>query len=183
MRFFWKLLTKLKVSAPSYGKSWILPWIDKITCYHFPHFGLWPRPPPNGIILDPPLNCELFNSNMVRFAIEQLCTVASWTTTCLTVYRDSTLNSKQRQNFFWGGKGTKGLFTKEEKRMRKDQRKFSSSHGVNWALIDRDVLRAKAMLLLSQTRRHALLYRSGTVNSKSFVGKVLLRIKRKFELN
>ena len=25
-------------------------------------------------------------------------------------------------------------------------------------------------------------YRSGTVNSKSFVGKVLLRIKRKFEL-
>ena len=26
-------------------------------------------------------------------------------------------------------------------------------------------------------------YRSGTVNSKSFVGKVLLRIKRKFELN
>ena len=27
------------------------------------------------------------------------------------------------------------------------------------------------------------LYRSGTVNSKSFVGKVLLRIKRKFELN
>ena len=30
----------------------------------------------------------------------------------------------------------------------------------------------------SQTNR----YRSGTVNSKSFVGKVLLRIKRKFEL-
>ena len=29
----------------------------------------------------------------------------------------------------------------------------------------------------------ALKYRSGTVNSKSFVGKVLLRIKRKFELN
>ena len=27
------------------------------------------------------------------------------------------------------------------------------------------------------------MYRSGTVNSKSFVGKVLLRIKRKFELN
>ena len=27
------------------------------------------------------------------------------------------------------------------------------------------------------------LYRSGTVNSKSFVGKVLLRIKWKFELN
>ena len=26
-------------------------------------------------------------------------------------------------------------------------------------------------------------YRSGTVNSKSFVGKVLLRIKQKFELN
>ena len=26
------------------------------------------------------------------------------------------------------------------------------------------------------------MYRSGTVNSKSFVGKVLLRIKRKFEL-
>ena len=26
-------------------------------------------------------------------------------------------------------------------------------------------------------------YRSGTVNSKSFVGKVLLRIKWKFELN
>ena len=26
-------------------------------------------------------------------------------------------------------------------------------------------------------------YRSGTVNSKSFVGKVLLRIKRKFKLN
>ena len=26
------------------------------------------------------------------------------------------------------------------------------------------------------------IYRSGTVNSKSFVGKVLLRIKRKFEL-
>ena len=26
-------------------------------------------------------------------------------------------------------------------------------------------------------------YRSGTVNSKSFIGKVLLRIKRKFELN
>ena len=26
-------------------------------------------------------------------------------------------------------------------------------------------------------------YRSGTINSKSFVGKVLLRIKRKFELN
>ena len=26
-------------------------------------------------------------------------------------------------------------------------------------------------------------YRSGTVNSKSFVGKVLLRIKGKFELN
>ena len=28
-----------------------------------------------------------------------------------------------------------------------------------------------------------LKYRSGPVNSKSFVGKVLLRIKRKFELN
>ena len=28
-----------------------------------------------------------------------------------------------------------------------------------------------------------LYYRSGTVNSKSFVGKVLLRIKWKFELN
>ena len=27
------------------------------------------------------------------------------------------------------------------------------------------------------------MYRSGTVNSKSFIGKVLLRIKRKFELN
>ena len=27
------------------------------------------------------------------------------------------------------------------------------------------------------------IYRSGTVNSKSFVGKVLLRIKWKFELN
>ena len=27
------------------------------------------------------------------------------------------------------------------------------------------------------------LYRSGTVNSKSFVGKVLLRVKWKFELN
>ena len=27
------------------------------------------------------------------------------------------------------------------------------------------------------------IYRSGTVNSKSFVSKVLLRIKRKFELN
>ena len=26
------------------------------------------------------------------------------------------------------------------------------------------------------------MYRSGTVNSKSFVGKVLLRIKQKFEL-
>ena len=26
-------------------------------------------------------------------------------------------------------------------------------------------------------------YRSGTVNSKSFISKVLLRIKRKFELN
>ena len=26
-------------------------------------------------------------------------------------------------------------------------------------------------------------YRSGTVNSKSFVGKVLLRIKQKFKLN
>ena len=26
-------------------------------------------------------------------------------------------------------------------------------------------------------------YRSGTVNSKSFIGKVLLRIKQKFELN
>ena len=32
-------------------------------------------------------------------------------------------------------------------------------------------------------RKHfTLIYRSGTVNSKSFVGKVLLRIKRKFEL-
>ena len=29
---------------------------------------------------------------------------------------------------------------------------------------------------------NAFLYRSGTVNSKSFVGKVFLRIKRKFEL-
>ena len=29
----------------------------------------------------------------------------------------------------------------------------------------------------------AIEYRSGTVNSKSFVGKVLLRIKWKFELN
>ena len=28
-----------------------------------------------------------------------------------------------------------------------------------------------------------LKYRSGTINSKSFVGKVLLRIKQKFELN
>ena len=28
-----------------------------------------------------------------------------------------------------------------------------------------------------------LMYRSGMVNSKSFVGKVLLRIKWKFELN
>ena len=28
-----------------------------------------------------------------------------------------------------------------------------------------------------------MIYRSGMVNSKSFVGKVLLRIKRKFELN
>ena len=27
------------------------------------------------------------------------------------------------------------------------------------------------------------IYRSGTVNSKSFIGKVLLRIKWKFELN
>ena len=30
---------------------------------------------------------------------------------------------------------------------------------------------------------HHFSYRSGTVNSKSFVGKVLLRIKWKFELN
>ena len=29
---------------------------------------------------------------------------------------------------------------------------------------------------------YQLNYRSGTVNSKSFVGKVFLRIKRKFEL-
>ena len=33
-----------------------------------------------------------------------------------------------------------------------------------------------------QSRRRERDYRSGTVNSKSFVGKVLLRIKRKFEL-
>ena len=30
--------------------------------------------------------------------------------------------------------------------------------------------------------KYVLMYRSGTVNSKSFVGKVLLRIKWKFEL-
>ena len=31
--------------------------------------------------------------------------------------------------------------------------------------------------------KYIYIYRSGTVNSKSFVGKVLLRIKWKFELN
>ena len=35
----------------------------------------------------------------------------------------------------------------------------------------------------SQTSLNVSWYRSGTVNSKSFVGKVLLRIKWKFELN
>ena len=38
-----------------------------------------------------------------------------------------------------------------------------------------DILRYYSLLLINA-------YRSGTVNSKSFVGKVLLRIKRKFEL-
>ena len=35
----------------------------------------------------------------------------------------------------------------------------------------------------SSSARSFQIYRSGTVNSKSFVGKVLLRIKWKFELN
>ena len=33
-----------------------------------------------------------------------------------------------------------------------------------------------------KTQENDMFYRSGTVNSKSFVGKVLLQIKRKFEL-
>ena len=33
-----------------------------------------------------------------------------------------------------------------------------------------------------KTNAHLMNYRSGTVNSKSFVGKVLLRIKWKFKL-
>ena len=34
----------------------------------------------------------------------------------------------------------------------------------------------------NSVKYHINIYRSGTVNLKSFVGKVLLRIKRKFEL-
>ena len=36
--------------------------------------------------------------------------------------------------------------------------------------------------LNSLNKKLSLQYRSGTVNSKSFIGKVLLRIKWKFEL-
>ena len=38
-------------------------------------------------------------------------------------------------------------------------------------------------LLFKTTQAVKYTYRSGTVNSKSFVGKALLRIKWKFELN
>ena len=51
-----------------------------------------------------------------------------------------------------------------------------SLHGIdNW-------LRAEAKCSTATTSSKLGRYRSGTVNSKSFVGKVLLRIKRKFEL-
>ena len=39
-----------------------------------------------------------------------------------------------------------------------------------------------SMVKETHTLQFVLNYRSGTVNSKSFVGKVLLPIKRKFEL-
>ena len=48
----------------------------------------------------------------------------------------------------------------------------------NWF---RTYLLVAPLLQLQQCER--VHYRSGTVNSKSFVGKVLLRIKWKFELN
>ena len=38
------------------------------------------------------------------------------------------------------------------------------------------------LYFISSIFQLVLVYRSGTVNSKSFVGKVLLRIKWKFEL-
>ena len=50
-----------------------------------------------------------------------------------------------------------------------------------------DVLRTSATFMDSElserSKRTAKHYRSRTVNSKSFVGKVLLRIKWKFEVN
>ena len=48
---------------------------------------------------------------------------------------------------------------------------------INWLQKINHFIEGRIKLLM------ILFYRSGTVNAKSFVGKVLLRIKRKFELN
>ena len=56
--------------------------------------------------------------------------------------------------------------------------KFFSSNHTQFELKDRCISKVTWNLIPTK-----LFYRSGTVNSKSFVGKVLLLIKWKFELN
>ena len=46
-----------------------------------------------------------------------------------------------------------------------------------------DINKETLIVLVEEGFTVKVIYRSGTVNSKSFVGKVLLRIKWKFELN
>ena len=57
-----------------------------------------------------------------------------------------------------------------------------AAEGVIFLVFEAELGTKNSFNILCLDASKIIIYRSGTVNSKSFVGKVFLRIKRKFEL-